>query len=143
MKKKPKRGRPFFKVTRANRNVVEQLLAVGEKQELIAATIGCSVVTLRAKFGEELKFGAARRRAEVLSMLYRAARTGNVAAIKRLDELMHLSASEGALPKPKPLGKKAQAQLDAEMAGEGTSWADLLKPPDPPRQLSVNLPDLA
>ena len=39
----------------------------------------------------------------------------------------------------KPLGKKAQAKLDAEGAGVGTSWEDILQPqPTPKRPPEAN-----
>jgi len=50
MTKKPRPGRPSFKIARAHRALVEQLIAVGADQKMIAAAIGCSVVTLRANF---------------------------------------------------------------------------------------------
>jgi hypothetical protein len=83
-----KRGRPPFKITQNNRHRVELLVAVGETQDFIARAIGCSAVTLRAHFASELEFGAARIRAEIISMLFRASERGNVSALKYLESLM-------------------------------------------------------
>jgi hypothetical protein len=57
--------------------------------------------------------------------LYRAARKGNVAAIKRLDELMRAAQIAGQPAKPEPLGKKAQARLEADTVDDG-DWGRLL-----------------
>lgn len=100
----------------------------GAKHEAVADAIGCSRGTLEAKFGDELRLGAARRCAEIVGWLFKLARRGNVSALRRLDEIMRAVADAEKPVAARPLGLKAQAQADAETAHEGSSWAELLKP---------------
>ena len=115
------RGRPSFQPTAANRLKVEELIAAKMSEDDVARAFGIATETLRKHFSEELKDGRARRRAEAVHLLFTAARKGNVAAAKALERI---TADETPTPRPKPLGKKEQAQLDAENAGIGTDWGN-------------------
>lgn len=126
-----KRGRPAFKVTPALRREVEQMKSVGETKETIARAIGCSVPTLEMHFALEIDIGGSRRRREVVGLLYKSARNGNVAAQKKLEEMTSMAISAEKTPEPKseqaePLGKKEQANREAQTAHEDTSWGTLL-----------------
>jgi hypothetical protein len=66
---------------------------------------------------------------EILELLWTQARKGNVSALKRLEEITAMSAAATKprpAAKPKPLGKKEAANLEAQTAEEGTTWAELL-----------------
>jgi hypothetical protein len=107
--------------------------------EEIALALGIARNTLEKHFELELSTGAHQRRMEVLVAQFRAAKKGNVAAQKAfLQNSPALAAppppeAEAAARKP-ALGKKEQAQADAQTAGAGTEWADLLKPAAGPMQ---------
>lgn len=114
-------------------------------EDAVAAVIGVSRPTLRLYFAEELDHGRARKKAEVISLLYKTARKGNVSAQKKLNELIGIAeaadygkqpspdedapAKREQPPKPTKLGKKEEAALAAQTAGEGTDWGDDLKVP--------------
>lgn len=89
----------------------------------IARRIGISEPTLRQHFSDELACGWARRRAEVIELLFAAARNGNVDALIQLERM---TAEVAARPR---LGKKAQAEEAANSAGLGTDWGDDLQIP--------------
>ena len=131
-----KRGRPTFRATAAQKRKVEQYVSAGMSQTDIARAIGCTEPTLQKHFAEELAIGAAKRRAECIDLLYRAARKGNVSAIKKLEEMTKVAALAEAQRNPKPevptkLGKKQQAAEAATVAGEGSDWGDDLQVPGP------------
>lgn len=140
-----RRGRPSFKPTRANRDKVCELLSVEMTQEDIARVIGCTVPTLRKHFREELKTGAAVKRAEVIGMLYVTAKKGNASAQRHLEAMTRVSTAAAAMrargeettgagasaPEEK-LGKKAAAKAAAGKV-EGT-----FAPAAPPVRLAVN-----
>jgi hypothetical protein len=88
---------------------------------MIAAVIGCSTVTLRTRFADELEFGAARRRAEIITLLYRVARRGNVSALRRLIEMMRAAEAAQRPAKPPRLGKKENC--DEPRKKSAVSWA--------------------
>ncbi|GBD48089.1 hypothetical protein [Methylopila sp. Yamaguchi] len=132
-----RRGRPAFKPTLALRRTVEQLVSVGESHESVARAVGCSRETLEKHFVDELATGASRKRREVVDLLYKSARAGNVSAIKKLEEMTGAaSAAEGvrsrgwggdasgpavtepaAEARPEKLGKKEEQQRAAEQVG--------------------------
>ena len=118
-------GRPHHVPTEESRERVEILVAGGMPAWRIAAAIGCSEPTLREHYADELEHGRARREAEITVSLYRAAREGNVAAMK---EWRRTPTDMDAPPPPKepPLGKKEQQQMEAMTAAANTSWEGLL-----------------
>jgi hypothetical protein len=131
------RGRPSFKPTAAHRRQVEECKSGGMSNEEIAMAIGISTPTLEKHFEEELLHGRARKRAEVLRLLYAAARKGNVTAQKQLHLITATQAAAAeweadGIAKPPPatakLGKKEQAELAARTAGHGSEWGDDLVP---------------
>lgn len=134
------RGRPKFRPTDEQRDQVEILVSGGMTHEDIATAIGISKPTLEKHFRDELAHGGPKKRAEVLGMLYAAARKGNVTAQKKLHEITGVQAAAAeweaatgpsAAPKSAPsgkLGKKEQARIAAATAGEGSEWGDDLNP---------------
>lgn len=104
---------------------------------MIARAIGISDETLRKYFTTELQFGLSKRRQEVVDILYAAARKGNVAAAKRIEEMTRLAAvteavsSRGEPVKPPKLGKKEERQAAAQAV------TGKYEPPAPPK-LVVN-----
>ncbi|OAS26297.1 hypothetical protein A5481_06170 [Methylobacterium platani] len=126
---------------------VEQMVAAGERRETIARAVGCTVAELEVRFADELEHGAARRRAEIIDIMWRKAREGHPGSIKELVEMTGAAVAERSFldgadatdeddePSAQPaarrrrLGKKEQALVDAEGAGSGTEWGDDLAPP--------------
>ena len=121
-------GRPEFKATPALRKKVEQLVACGMSQEDIARVVGCSKPTLAKHFPDELDTGAAKKRAEVIALLFKKAAQGNVAAIKKLLEMNAPPAAPGA-PAQGKVGKKEAADIAAATAGQDSAWGDDLTTP--------------
>lgn len=124
------RGRPPFQPSDDQRLTVEQMRMVGEAEAVIARAIGIDVGTLRKHFSEELANGHAHRRKEVIGMLFDTARGGNVAAIKRLEELGR-AAEPTVKPKAEKIGKKETAKIAARRV------TGKFAPPSPPK-LVVN-----
>jgi hypothetical protein len=115
MTENKKRGRPAFKPTRRQRNTVETCVAGGLSVQETAAVLGISQNTLRSNFSDELQNGRARKFAEILVLLDRAAKRGSVGAMKYL--LTLFSGGTSAV-----IGKKQRQQQAAEnAAGE---WGD-------------------
>ncbi|RWQ16105.1 hypothetical protein [Mesorhizobium sp.] len=116
------RGRPQFKPTPALRRKVEELVSCGMSRDDCARAIGCSTPTLEKYFEDELANGVAKKRSEVIGMLYRAAKKGNVTAQKKLEEMSRIAGAAEAIgarsapDKPKP-GKKEERQAAAERVG--------------------------
>lgn len=94
-------GRPPFRPTTAQRQHVQELASAGLSHSGIASAIGISRNTLEDRFAAELQRGVqmrqeareaaevegARRRAEVIRLLFEAAQRGNTAALIRLERL--------------------------------------------------------
>lgn len=132
------RGRPQFKPTPALRRKVEELVTGGMSKDECARAIGCSTPTLEKYFEEELANGVAKKRAEVIGLLFKSARKGNVTAQKKLEEMSRVSGAAEAVksrePKPAKLGKKEERQAAAKAIASGPSK---FAPPTPPK-LVVN-----
>lgn len=77
-----KRGRRRLRYPAEVYEKVEVLAAGNLSQDEIADAIGISAPTLRKYFRKELNNGLARQEAESLELLAKAARGGNVSAIK-------------------------------------------------------------
>jgi hypothetical protein len=76
-------GRPPFKPTDEQRNLVKELAAVGAPHKLIARKLGIrSPKTLRKHFRDELDLGSMEVNAHVAKYLYQSAKAGNVEAQK-------------------------------------------------------------
>ncbi len=119
-------ARPAFKPSQSQRYRVSVLAAARMPKIDIASALGIDPKTLDKHFADELSTGIAKRNSEVLMATFRAAKGGNVAAVKvwlaRQEPMPPMVA--GAEP---PLGKKAQAERDAAIAHEGNEWGELVK----------------
>jgi predicted transcriptional regulator len=130
------RGRPAFEPTDLHREEVERCVACGMTRESIARALGISPPTFDKYFSEQFAAGPARKRQQVIDMLWESAQNGNVSAQKKLLEVIsseQIRAGwqwkiEGAgNAQGSKLGKKEQAQIEAKTAGEGTEWGEDLK----------------
>lgn len=103
--------------------------------EDIAIRVGLSEPTLRKYYFRELGDGPAVARALVLEAIFEKAKAGNVSAARLM--LAQFDKGDTAPPirpplsdpvakKEPPLGKKAQADVDAVTAHEDTGWGPLL-----------------
>ena len=121
-------ARPEFKPTPKQRRDVAIAAGGGVTHEEIALGMGISRPTLAKHFAYELTTGAYKRRQEVLTAMWKAAKAGNVSAQKAYTALSPKVAAPPEVPPDadKPEGKKAQAKADAVTAQAGTEWADLL-----------------
>ena len=146
---KKKRGPPPFKPTKKQRADVLLYVAGGVSEPTIAKLIGCCQNTLRKHFEQELNEGNERELAENLQNMKKAAKAGNVSAMKYLDARFSAvaaqkammgdapePAAEEATPRPPAIGKKEAAEAEAQTAGLGTNWADDLKVPTEPAKVN-------
>lgn len=99
--------------------------------EEIALGLAISRNTLEKYFEHELSVGAYQRKLETLDALHKAAKKGNVAAIKAYNALTPRAAAPplDQPDKASKLGKKEQQQADATTAQVGTEWEDILPRP--------------
>jgi hypothetical protein len=132
-------ARPTFKPTAAQRRTVSIAAGGGMAHADIAEALGISRPTLLKHFEVELSVMAKLRRMEVLQAMFVAAKKGNVAAQKAFVAMTPTSAvpplpAEFEKPKAAAVGKKEQAQAEAQVAHVGTEWEELLKRPSAPLQ---------
>lgn len=118
-----KNGNPNFHPTAAQRDQVAWMAADGMPIEQIAAVLGLCRQTVSRHFVDEITNGKARKRVEVMTMLRKAAKKGNVTAQKYL--AMRIDGHP--VPGLPHLGKKEQAALEAQTAHEGTEWQGLME----------------
>jgi hypothetical protein len=91
------RGRPAYRPSIEDRKTVEQMKFCGESDNTIARALNIDPDTLRKHFADELADGHAQRRKEVIGLMFDAARSGNVAAIKKLEEMGRVAAASEAV----------------------------------------------
>ncbi|MEP3631939.1 MAG: hypothetical protein ABJM82_16160 [Shimia thalassica] len=148
-----KRGRPAFKWTKENSNKVSMLLTAGWSNDRIAGCIldprtgkPICIKTLQRHFSRELSVRDTARDmflAKQFLQVSKACDDGNVGAMRLMGQLMdkndmmlaasRLRKTQGETGKGKPerLGKKEQAQRDAQEVTAGdriTGWANDLNP---------------
>ena len=137
------RGRPQFKPSATQRRSVEQIVSCRDSKRMIARALNIDEDTLNKHFVEELENGAARKRREVIDMVYKGAKKGNATLIKRLEEMTRISGAKEDLDQPEnPKGKSAaptsprapkrgkkEIQRDeALLAGQNSEWGEDLAP---------------
>ncbi|NTS30678.1 hypothetical protein HQ945_05375 [Phyllobacterium sp. BT25] len=140
MTEKPKRsskgGRPTYRPSLEDRQTVEEMKFVGESDNMIARALRIDPDTLRKHFANELADGHAQRRKEIIGLLFKSARDGNVAAQKKLEEMGRVSAAADAVKaresKAPKLGKKEEQQIAAQ------NVAGKFAPPMPPKLVVHN-----
>lgn len=127
------RGRPQFKPTPTLRRKVEQNISCGMSKDECARSIGCSTPTLEKYFATEISDAVANKRSELIGMLFKAARKGNVTAQKQLVEMNRVASAQEAVDprptRPARLGKKEEAAIAAQTAGEDSAWGEDLQVP--------------
>jgi hypothetical protein len=116
-------------VTPERRRQVALLRADGMQEAAIAVVLGIDVDHLRRDFSLELIHAADIARATAILRLDHAAENGNASAIRRQEEMTSFfpPARAPVSASTRPLGKKAQAQIVAETASDGTSWEKLFE----------------
>ncbi|PRD42167.1 hypothetical protein C5748_17020 [Phyllobacterium phragmitis] len=135
--KSPSRGgRPPYRPSIEDRQTVEELKFVGESDNSIARSLRIDPDTLRKHFPDELADGHAQRRKEVIGLLFRSARDGNVAALKKLEEMGRAAGGAASVKQretraPK-LGKKEEQKAAAKAVG------GKFAPPTPPKLVVDN-----
>jgi hypothetical protein len=135
-------GRPAFAPSAEQRKQVETMAGYGITEDDIALVLGIDPKTLRKHFRVELDTGHVKANARVAESLYLQA----VGAPAQYDadgrlireeqkrvlgaaiwwEKTRCGRSEYAPPLPKPLGKKAAAELAAQDAARDTDWSELI-----------------
>lgn len=73
-------GRPAYEATEKDRKTVEAMVACGMPHDDIGKVIGCSDVSLRKHFRNEINTGAARANAKVAATLFTMATSGECPA---------------------------------------------------------------
>lgn len=129
---KDPRGRKRHERTEQIAESIKQSVADGMKVPEIALRTGLSEPTLRKYYFRELDHGTKMLRAELVALTMNKAREGNVSALKLALQLIERGEAEGfdkpARPARSPrLGKKEEADLAAETAGQGSDWGDDLR----------------
>ena len=132
-----KRGRPRHQPTKAQRADVELLMASGCTLEQIAARLHISEPTFRLAYATEIENGRARGRAQIVAMLVKSARGGNVSAQKKLEEMSRLADASAEVEtavapatRTPVQGKKEQQQAEATatLSQPTGDWGDDLNP---------------
>lgn len=147
MRKRKPRGRPAHKATRQSRRLVEVLAGFGISESKICFVLNITPPTLRLHYRDELDRGPPLTEANLIGNLVRLSKGEGGTALKAT--LFALQARFGwtvFAPAPparrsgepaevpiadapmKPLGKKEQAEMDAQHAHESSEWADLVDP---------------
>lgn len=109
-------------------------LACGMTHEQIASALSISGPTFVKAFAFEIQTGRGRARARILAMLNKSARSGNVAAQKKLEEMSRLAEAAAAFAQADapeaPRGKKEQAAAAAKDISSGPvgDWGNDLNP---------------
>jgi hypothetical protein len=129
-----KRGPKPFRPTRVQLRKAEEMIAGGMSEPQVAVVFGISERSARRHFRSAFSDGLAKKRAEVINLLWGAARSGNVTAMKALEVITGKADAVAVWtgPRPEPvvrtpkLGKKEQQQLDAEdvVAGTDPDWGN-------------------
>lgn len=112
---------------------VKLMKAKGWSHARIAAQVGINRGTLEKHYQLELEFGADFVQLKVMRNLWFASGRGNVSASDRLTDMPGMGEGDGDDDDPLPaaaaaavrergLGKKEQANRDAESAHKGTKW---------------------
>lgn len=133
-------GRPEFIPTAAMREDVEIMKAARISEADISKRLGVDKKTLRKHFAKELDSGYVKRNTEFYILRYRAAVKADAKTsdanlwlqiISRIDPDTVATEDQSSSLTASPLGKKEQRIAAAATAGDGTDWAELIKPTPP------------
>ena len=141
VQKVARRGQHPWHPTDEQRNQVLLLRATGMSASAIASVLGVGEGTLRFRCNDELNFLYHKKKFEVIGLLEKSAKKGNVAAQKALLSLIEKQelavygynkpAKSAVVPEKEPkeekLGKNEGLNLEAKTAHKGTTWADKLQ----------------
>jgi hypothetical protein len=113
---------------------VEMMAAVGNDPQDIARILGLSLRVLRAQFGAQLDLGAKKANTAVAANLFRQATRDDPRSVKAAIFWLTFRAGwkpeapeeADTAPKPKPLGKKEQAQVAARNPDTTTPMGELM-----------------
>lgn len=128
-------GRPEYEPTYRDREDVKLCKADGWPDDRIARCLGISRNTLLKHFAEELEIGVDQLRIKALRNLKNASDKGSVPASRELLEMPGMLGIGTHTPRPEPdqvehkaapLGKKEQAQRDAESPDRSTEMGGLM-----------------
>lgn len=111
------------------RDNVSLWVMAGISEVAMAARFGISHDTLRRRFAEELRRGREQWQMHVLGLLMKAAESGNVTAMKTLlnrSDAVYSPPTAEEPAKPPKLGKKEQAQIEAQNPDVSTSMGELM-----------------
>lgn len=118
------------------RDKVKIWIGAGMTETDIAAVLRIDRMTLRAHYEYELKHGRAEKFAEIMDIMFQTAKAGNVTAQKAYVQIMGAAAAEASflaptpeVPKAPKLGKKEEAAVVAQSAGQDTDWGSDLQVP--------------
>lgn len=114
--------------------MVEVLSGYGVPAKEIAEAVGITEPTLRRRYRRELDAGYAKVEAKLVGNLLRLASGKDGTALKaimfslqcRFGWSQYAPAPEPKLEHDMPLGKKEQANREAQTAHEDTSWGNIL-----------------
>ncbi len=134
-----RRGRPVYKPTQRDRDVVRMLAAAGISQDIIARRVGVSIPTLTRAYRDDLAAPRELARAQIIEQLHKQMMSGSTTAAEKLrgmiDEadLAAIEERRKAAPVPdKPMAseketvaKKVMQARRAEQAGTEGKWAKL------------------
>lgn len=125
---------------------VEELACCGMDAQEIARALGITVKVLRKHYADAITNGPARRRAEVIRLMFHKARSGSFSAMRQIEAIARVPAAQQALNervqasvkesakkavREYPMGKREAAQQAA------TQVTGVFQPPPPPK-LVVN-----
>lgn len=133
---KKKGGRPEWEPTQQQRNMIEAMSGYGLQDYEIAKVLEVSGPTLRKHCWRELELGHLKMNAKVAQSLFKI--TQDPKNPKQAAACMFWMKCRAGwremdplVPREPPLGKKEQADRDAQTADEGTEWDGLLNPRTP------------
>jgi hypothetical protein len=112
--------------------MVEVLAGFGIPTAKIADVLDIDQKTLFKYFDKELRVGSAKVEAQLVGNLLAIAKGKDGAALKAIMFALNCRfgwsqyAPQPHEVKPVPLGKKEQANLEAQMAHEDTDWGELV-----------------
>lgn len=122
------RGRPEYVPTDELREKVQVLRAQGMSKEAIAVALDISTETLTKHFSLELECAVAKKTADVMMARFRSAIGGSVPAQNKFLELAGAVPPQPKKPPRTPkLGKKEQADVDAQAAPGDSDWGSILQ----------------
>lgn len=127
-------GKQQHHPTAEQRAMVEAMAGYGIPHDDIATVVGIDPKTLRVHYREQLDRGHIVANTKVAANLFKIATgTGREAVtaaifwLKARAGWSEYAPAPASAPKDAPLGKKAEADMAAQTAEQGTDWANLIR----------------